>query len=139
MEYKRFGNEIVARMDVGDEIIEQVGIITEREGIKLAQINALGAIGEFTVGAYNVAEQKYYKSDYTGAWEVVSLHGNITQMDGKPYFHLHLAASDEEGRTVGGHLNRAVICGTCEMFISVVDGEVGRIKDDCTGLNVFKF
>ena len=139
MEYRRFGDTIVVRMDPGEEIIEQVNAVVAAENIKLAQINALGAINEFTTGAYSVAEQKYYSKDYTGAWEVVSLHGNVTTMDGKPYIHLHLGGGNHEGAMAGGHLNRAVIAATCEMFITVIDGEVGRKKDPVTGLNIFKF
>lgn len=139
MEYKCFGNTVAVRMDAGDEIIEQLHTIIDSEKIKFAQINALGAIKEFTIGAYSVPEQKYYKKDYEGCWELVSLHGNVTQKDGEPYLHLHIGAGDESGAMVGGHLNRAVIGGTCEMFITIYDGTVGRNKDPITGLQVFDF
>ena len=60
MEYKRFGNKIVARIDRGEEILEQIKEIATKENIKLANINALGATNEFTVGVYNIEEKKYY-------------------------------------------------------------------------------
>lgn len=139
MEYRKFGDTIIARMDPGDEIIGQLTEIVKAENVKLAMVNALGAIREFTIGAYSVPEQKYYKKDYEGSWEVVSLHGNVTRKDGEPYIHLHLGAGDHSGAQYGGHLNRAVIGGTCEMFITCYDGEIGRKKDDVTGLQVFDF
>ena len=137
MEYKKVGNTLVARIDVGEEVVEQLMNIVKKEDIHLAMVNALGAASEFTVGAYNVSEQKYYKKDYSGAWEIVSLHGNVTRKEGEPYIHLHMGAGSESGEMVGGHLNRAVIGGTCEMFITCYDGEVGRKHDDVTGLQVF--
>ena len=48
MEYRRFGNTIVARIDRGEEVLEQVAAIAQDEQIKLASVQALGAVGEFT-------------------------------------------------------------------------------------------
>lgn len=48
MEYQRFGNTIVARIDRGEEVLEQVKAIAQAEQIKLASVQALGAVGEFT-------------------------------------------------------------------------------------------
>lgn len=139
MEYKKFGNTLIARIDPGEDIVEQLLIIAGRENITLAQVNALGAVREFTIGAYSVPEQKYYQKDYSGSWEVVSLHGNVTRKDGAPYVHLHMGAGDHSGVMVGGHLNRAIIGGTCEMFITMYDGEIGRKHDPVTGLQIFDF
>ena len=47
MEYKRFGNTVVVRMDKGEEIVEQVKQVALRENIKLAQVSALGATNNF--------------------------------------------------------------------------------------------
>ena len=45
MDYRRFGGHIVARMDKGEEILEQIKKIAIKEDIKLAHISALGAVG----------------------------------------------------------------------------------------------
>lgn len=139
MEYKKFGNVIVVRLDPGEEILESIKKISEKENIKLAKVEALGATNEFTIGAYSILEQKYYKKDYNGVWEIVSLHGNINTMNGEFYTHIHMGAGDNNGNFVGGHLNRAIISATCEMFITLIDGKIDRIKDEKTGLNIFKF
>ena len=44
---------------------------------------------------------------------------------------------DQGGDVVGGHLKHARVSGTCEMYISLSDIEVGRIYDEETGLNIF--
>ena len=36
MEYKRFKDKIVIRIDRGEEIIEQIAVISEKESIRLA-------------------------------------------------------------------------------------------------------
>ena len=139
MDYRRFGNQIVARMDRGEEILEQLKQIALREEIKLASVSALGAVDDFTVGVYKVDEQKYYSNHFAGAYEIVSLTGTISTMDGAYYAHLHMSAGDDSGAVFGGHLNRAVISATCELVITVIDGVVERVKDPATGLNVFRF
>ena len=49
MEYRRFNNTIVQEIDKGEEILEQIKEIADKENIKLANINALGATNDFTV------------------------------------------------------------------------------------------
>lgn len=139
MEYRRFGDTLVCRMERGEEILTQLKNIAEKENNKLAEVRALGAIDDFTVGCYDVSEKKYYKNHFTFPAEITALYGNITTMDGEYYAHLHLTCADKEGRAFGGHLNEAVIFATCEMFIHVLDGTVDRIHDDETGLNLFRF
>lgn len=139
MEYRRFGNDIIARLDKGEEVLEQIKVIAEKEAIKLATVSALGAVNDFTVGVYKVDEKKYYSNTFTGSFEIVSLAGTINTMDGEFYTHIHMSAGDEEGKVFGGHLNRAMVSATCEMVIRVMDGEVDRYADPEIGLNVFRF
>ena len=58
MEYKKFGNTIIARLDVGDEVMESLKKIVESEKIKLAQINGLGGTNDFTIGVRNQETKK---------------------------------------------------------------------------------
>lgn len=139
MEYRKFGNTIVARMDRGEEIVASVLALAEREGIRLAGIQALGAIDRFTVGVFNTETKQYLANEFSGAFEIVSLAGTLSTMDGKPYCHLHLSAGNEKGEVFGGHLNRARISATCEMVLQLIDGQVDRSFSEEIGLNLFRF
>ena len=139
MQYTRFDNTIVARIDRGEEILAELKKIALAENIRLAQVRALGAVGDFTVGVLYTAEKQYHANSFSGDWEIVSLVGNITRMDGEYYAHVHMSAAGVDGSVVGGHLNRAVVSATCEMFISVLDGTVERRFDSETGLNLLEF
>ena len=139
MEYKRFKNTIVARIDKGEEILEQIKVLADKENIKLANINALGATNDFTVGVYNIDEKKYYANSFKGNYEIVSLTGTINTMNNEFYTHIHMSAGNDKGEVFGGHLNRAVVSATCEMIIYIIDGNVDRYHDDVIGLNLFKF
>ena len=139
MDYRRFENTIVARFDRGEEITAQLRALCEKENVRLASVEALGATDEFTVGVYNVDEKKYYANSFEGSYEIVSLTGTIDTMNGEFYTHLHLSAGNDKGEVFGGHLNRAVVSATCEMVVRLIDGKIDRKYDDVTGLNLFKF
>lgn len=139
MDYKRFGNTIVARIDKGEEIVEQLKVVSLLENIKLASVQALGATDSFTVGAYNVEKQEYKSNDFSGDFEIVSLVGTVNTMNGEYYSHLHMSAGNANGEVFGGHLNRARVSATCEMVINIINGMVDRYREEKTGLNLFKF
>lgn len=139
MEYRKFGNTIVARIDCGEEILAAVREIAGTEHIQLASVSALGATNDFTVGVYNVDEKQYHANDFKGNFEIVSLTGTINTMDGEFYTHLHMSAGDEKGQVFGGHLNRAVVSAVCEMVITVINGVVDRRFSEEIGLNLFRF
>ena len=139
MEYKRFNNKIVVRIDKGEEILDKIKEIALKENIKLASVTALGATNNFTVGVFKTAEKKYYSNEFKGDFEIVSLTGTINTMNGEFYTHIHMSAGNDKGEVFGGHLNKAIVSATCEMVIDVIDGTVDRYFDEEIGLNLFKF
>ena len=139
MEYRRFGDTLVLRMDKGEEIIQSLRLAAEKEQVRLAAVEALGAVDDFTVGVFDTVEKQYHANHFSGAFEIVSLTGTVTTQDGKFYAHLHMSAGDREGKVFGGHLNSATVSATCEMVVRVLDGEVERQFDEKVGLNLFRF
>lgn len=138
MVYKNCGGTIAVRMDRGEDILEKLEEIALSENIMFASITAIGAVDEFEAGTYDLRKKEYRKKLYRGSYEIVSLCGNITSKDGKPYLHLHIACSDETGKTIGGHLTKARVSVTCEMFILSVPNNTGRIADEQTGINIME-
>lgn len=139
MEYRRFGNTVYLRLDPGEEILEEVEKLAEKEKIALAQISGIGAVNDFTAGVYNTVSKEYHSIRFQGAYEIVSLSGTVTQKDGEVYLHIHMSAGDEEGKVSGGHLNRAVISATGEIVLQITEGTVERKFSEEIGLNLFKF
>lgn len=139
MEYKRFNNKIVARIDKGEEIISKLNEICAKENIKLASVSAIGASNDFTVGVFKTATKQYMPCHFKGDFEIVSLIGTVTTKDGNPYIHLHMSATDASDVMVGGHLTSATVSVTCEMVVDILDGTVERQLDDTIGINLLKF
>lgn len=139
MEYKRFGNQIVIRMDRGEEIYEQLKQVALKENIKLAQVSALGATNDFEAGVFDTKEKVFCPNHFQGDHEIVSLTGTINTMNGEYYAHLHMSAGGMDGRVVGGHLKWAKISVTCELVVTVIDGVVDRVFDEQLQFNRFQF
>ena len=139
MEYRKFGDTYIVRMDPGEEILTQMKVFAEREGVKLASVTALGAVNDFTVGVFDTNAKVYKSNRFQGVYEIVSLVGTINTMNDAFYCHLHMCAADQEGHAFGGHLNEAVISATCELVVTCLPGETNRVFSDEVGLNLISF
>ena len=139
MEYRKFGDTYIVRMDPGEEILTQLKVFAEQEGVKLASVTALGAVKDFTVGVFDTGAKVYKSNRFQGVYEIVSLVGTINTMDGAFYCHLHMCAADQEGHAFGGHLNEAVISATCELVVTCLPGRTDRVFSDEVGLNLISF
>ena len=139
MQFQRFGNKVIVRIDRGEEIVSSLQSVCKKEGITLASVSAIGAVNNFTVGVFSPSTKVYKSNRFEGDYEIVSLSGTVTTKEGIPYIHLHMSAGDGEGRVFGGHLNQAFVSATCEMVIDISDGTVERQFSEEIGLNLFKF
>ena len=136
MKSSKINNEIVVRLEIGDEIITSLKRVATEFDIKAAFFSGIGATDVFTCGVYNLTTRSYKEKEYNGMYEILSLSGNISVMNYSPYIHAHIAVADEECNCIGGHLIKARICATAEIVIHVIDFELNRKRDESIGLNL---
>ena len=139
MLYKQSGNIYMIRIDAGEEIVESLKKVCEDERIRLGRVEAIGATDHAVIGVYDLEKKEYYPEQIDEFMEIASLNGNITAMDGKPYIHLHATLADQRHVIHGGHVLEMRVGATCEMFVTVPDGEVGWQKDEGLGINLWTF
>ena len=140
MEYRRYGSDVVLRIQKGEEILESIQAVCEREDIRLGSVNGIGAVNELTLGVFNSEKFVYETTDYTGDMEIASCMGNISTKDGACYLHIHLAAGNPtKGMFAAGHLTRGVVSLTGEFIIHSIPAQVEREFSPEVGLNLFKF
>ena len=60
MDYRKFEQGYVLRLDPGEEIVGSLTRLVEQESIQLASVSALGAANDVTIGIFNTVEKKYY-------------------------------------------------------------------------------
>jgi predicted DNA-binding protein with PD1-like motif len=139
MKYKQYNDKYFLRLEKGEEIIESLKSFCEKEDIRLGWIRGMGAVGEATIGLFETAIKQYHSIELKGDFEITSLTGSISTLNGEIYLHLHINLGDAEYKVHGGHLNRAVISATGEFLIESIEGQLEREFDDEVGLNLFKF
>ena len=128
MEYRKFPQGYVMRLDPGEEIVEQLTALVNRENVRLGSVSALGAAGDVTIGIFNTREKQYHSRRYQGDYEISALVGNVSRKEGEPYLHLHITIGNPvTGEVHAGHLTSAVISATLELFLQVWDGDVDQI------------
>ncbi|MEI7590924.1 MAG: PPC domain-containing DNA-binding protein [Deltaproteobacteria bacterium] len=139
MLFKKFGNTYVLRMDKGEEIVSIITAFCVQEKIFLGSVIGIGATDKVAVGSFD-AKNKCYRlaEEIVGEFEIVSLIGNISTLNGEPLAHLHAVLSDTNNNTFGGHLFSAMVSITCEVFINAIDGKIERGFDALTGANLLQ-
>ena len=128
MEYRKFDQGYVLRLDPGEEVVSCLTRLVEQEQVQLGCVSALGAANDVTIRRCQ------------GQFEISALVGNVTRKDGEPYLHLHITFGNPvTGEVYAGHLTSCTISATLELFLQVWDGQVGRAFSDTVGLNLLNF
>ena len=141
MEYRKFGDTYIVRMDRDEEILAQLKIFAEKEQVKLASVTGSGCCEGLHRRRVRLQLPRPITSNrFQGVYEIVSLVGTINTDERRDFYcHLHMCAGDQEGRAFGGHLNEAVISATCELVVTCLPGETNRVFSDEVGLNLISF
>ena len=138
MEYRRFADTYVIRLDRGEEIVKSLTKLCAAENVQLPCRPGPGPPDRVILGLFDVAKGKFSSAVFEGAYEIASLTGNATRKDGEVSLHLHAAIADSTQNALGGHLSEARISATAEIFMTVAEGRVER-EPDGSGLNLMKF
>ena len=138
MDYRRFSNTYVVKIDKGEDIVERLEFLCRKENITLGTITGIGAANKVVIGLFETETKEYRSVEVNGDYEITSLTGNITTKNGEPYLHLHATLGNISYHLIGGHLNSAIVSGAGEVVINVIEGKVEREFDPDIGLNLLK-
>lgn len=142
MEYRKFSEKYYVRLDKGDEILTTLGELCAKEDIRTAQIQGIGGCEKAVVGVFDPVKKDYDREDVCGMLELISLDGNVTQYEGKPYLHAHATFAyhqDGVAKLLSGHLLQAVIGLTGEIILTPAEGQITRRYDEELGIRVWDF
>ena len=139
MEYRKYGDTYLVRIDRGEEILASIKALCTQEKIALATIDGLGAIDHAVVCVYDVVSKTFFRKTFDEPMEISSLTGTVTEMDGEVYLHVHATVCDRELRAHGGHVNELRVAATSEIVVRTLPGHVGRVLNEDIGLNLFAF
>lgn len=119
--------------------MESLTAIAEAEAIKAGSVSAIGAVDKAIISYFLIDEQRYDTQTFEEPFEVLSLNGTLTTIDGKPHQHVHIVLGRSDFSTIGGHLQEATVNITLEMHITILDETVTRSEDDTFDIQTLHF
>ena len=126
MEFRKFGERYLLRLEVGEEIIGIIKDFCMKQGIGSGQVSGIGVLRKARISYFDLALRDYHHRDISDYVELTSMMGNISIMEGQVYPHLHVTLSDNKFNVYGGHLSAGEIGITGEFVIEPFDQEIER-------------
>ena len=124
------GRTYIFRLPKGKDLLEQLTDFCHDNQIKCGIVSGIGAMENATISYYDQNKKKYEKIVLTGEQELLSLNGNISIKDNRPYVHAHVTLGARDGSCKGGHLMLGTRIFSAEVFIQELVGEPKVRKED---------
>jgi predicted DNA-binding protein with PD1-like motif len=106
------------RLKPGQDLFDSIEEVVKENKIEAGCV--LSSVGSLTHVTLRLANREYY-NEYEGHFEIVSMTGTVS-IHGS---HIHVAISDGDGVTTGGHLvSGCKIYTTAEIVLAVFDDVV---------------
>ncbi len=137
----QLGNDYVLRLQKGEELMDTIAQFCRDNDITGAFFHGLGAAREVTLGYYNPRTQVYdnhtFAEEEGDSLELASLNGNVAEKEGGELFvHAHACFAAQDKSAIAGHIQRATVSATCEIWLTVVDNGLTRTHDSDTDLHL---
>ncbi len=123
------------RLDQGEEVIKTLTDFALANSITSGSIQGIGAVKDVTLGYLDLNTKQYLKKSYSEDMELISLLGNFSMLNNKPFLHCHASCSGRDFRPVSGHLFTATVTATGEFSLIQTEGELIRRFDPGLGFN----
>ncbi|OGN63788.1 MAG: hypothetical protein A3E80_06705 [Chlamydiae bacterium RIFCSPHIGHO2_12_FULL_49_9] len=129
MYYSKCNLGFVLRIEIGEEIQEALRQFAEAVGLKGAFYHGIGALTQVELAFFCRDSKSYDRKFFNSEYELVSLIGNLSSVDGSYIPHTHVSLGDKHFHTFSGHLVRGVVSVTVEILIQTVDLHLTRKED----------
>ena len=136
MEGYRDGNKHFLRLDRGEDLTAGITAYCDEQRIRSAQVAGIGAVEDVELGYYDLKERTYLRKKIEGIFELVSLAGNITRVDGKAFLHAHAVLGARDWSLAGGHFFGGRIAVTGEIYLVETHLELTRAMNEDVGLKL---
>lgn len=135
---KQFANKNgdIVVLQRGEELHTSLIAYAREHGLTSAWVTGLGGAGMMTLGYYNFETREYEWHDVDSDVEIVNLTGNLSIVDGEPFWHIHGTFGRADLTTIGGHVRELTVSLTCELHITPLETPMTRRFDDETGLKL---
>ena len=137
MKFRKEGERYLVSLDIGDPIHETLAAFAKSEGITSWWHQGIGVLRDPILGFYEVEKKEYLEQQFTGDYEILSISGNLSKKEGKPFLHSHASLSGKDFTAIGGHLFEATISAAAEFIILPLENPIEREFSEESGLFVW--
>ena len=137
MNYKKVNDKIFVSIDKGELVNQKLLEVSEKENLTSGWINGLGAISDIEIGYWDIEKKIYIKQKFDNHYELLSLIGNVSLVNDKPFIHTHISFSDTKFKVFGGHLFDAKVIAAAEFCIFISDYKLHRKLNCDIGLSLW--
>ena len=127
-------NEHILVLHTGDDALASMTEFALRNKIEGASFSAIGAFVDSTIAYWNWDTKEYEHIEVAEQVEVLAMTGSVARSGNDPRLHAHVVLGRRDGSTIGGHLIRAVVRPTLEIFFIDYGRRLTRKRDEATGL-----
>lgn len=136
MQCRAVNDTYIIKLERGEKVLETLTAFCADEQITFATLSAIGAVENVKCGYYDLPTKTYHFTDYPNLVEVVSMTGNVSLKDDKPFLHVHAVFTDQENQAFGGHVVEMVVGVTLEVVLKKIDIRIERQFDEDIGLHL---
>jgi predicted DNA-binding protein with PD1-like motif len=129
MYYSKCNVGYVVRAEIGEEIQEALRQFSQEVGLKSAFYQGIGALTRVELAFFCTNAKVYDRKFFSEEYELVSLLGNLSAVDGVVVPHSHVTLCDRNFHTYSGHLVRGVVSVTAEICVTTIDLALTRKED----------
>src|SRR5262249_45123485 len=126
--------EFLLVLDDGDDVMQSLIAFAQQHDITGASVQGIGAFSKATIAYWNKTTKVYEEIAVDEQVEVLSISGSLATSGEEIKVHAHVTLGRRDGSAIGGHLLRATVFPTLEVFITDVGARLVREKDAATGL-----
>ncbi len=131
------GRILFLRLDPGEEVVESLAKVANELGLGSAVIvSGVGQVKNSVIAYYDLESRRYITREVREPCELLSLSGNISRSGDDYVVHAHVTLATPEFGVIGGHLMKAVVSATAEIFLIELCTGLKRIADEATGLKI---
>jgi predicted DNA-binding protein with PD1-like motif len=121
-------------LHTGDDALRAITEFAVSNRIEGGTFSAIGAFENATIAYWNWDTKEYEHIEVAEQVEVLSLNGSVARAGDDPKLHAHVILGRRDGSTIGGHLIRATVRPTLEVFLVDLGTRLTRTRDKATGL-----
>lgn len=134
MKHEKTKDGYFLKLEKGDEVVETMKKFLKEMKIFSAQFQGFGSVEKVDIAHYTPQTKEYSNRLFYDVMSMVSLNGDVSELNGEPMVHAHICVADNRFQCFGGHLRSAIVALDCDIVLRQLDIKLKRKLDKGLGV-----